>query len=129
VYGVTQNGEVSYAIPINVTEGIGDLTPRLAISHVGPGQRTILGVGFQLAGFSYITPCRKTIAQDLNAAPVTLTSADRYCLDGARLRGVTGTYAPRARPIVPNSTRWRASRHSTRPTAYRAGSRSKLAMG
>ena len=91
-YGVTQNGAASYAIPIRVTEGIGGLKPQLAISYTGPGQRTILGVGFQLAGLSYITPCRKTIAQDLNAAPVTLTSADRYCLDGARLRGVTGTY-------------------------------------
>lgn len=91
-YGVTQGGDASYVIPIRVTEGIGRLTPRLAISYSGPAQRSILGVGFQLAGFSYITPCRKTIAQDLNAAPVTLTSADRYCLDGARLRGFTGTY-------------------------------------
>ncbi len=85
-YGVTQNGAVSYTIPIRVTEGIAGLTPQLAISHVGPGTRTILGVGFALSGISYITPCRKTIAQDLNAAPVTLTAADRYCLDNARLR-------------------------------------------
>lgn len=91
-YGVTPNGGVSYSIPIRVTEGIGELTPKLAISHVGPGTRTVLGVGFALSGFSYITPCRKTIAQDLNAAPVTLTSADRFCLDGARLRLLSGTY-------------------------------------
>jgi RHS repeat-associated protein len=91
-YGVTPNGGVSFTIPIRVTEGIGGLTPNLAISYVGPGTRTILGVGTALSGISYITPCRKTIAQDLNAAPVTLTSADRYCLDGARLRLASGTY-------------------------------------
>jgi len=90
-YGVTPNGAVQYSIPIRATEGIGNLTPRLAISYVGPGQRSILGVGFALNGISYITPCRKTIAQDLNAAPVTLTSADRFCLDGSRLRAVAGS--------------------------------------
>jgi RHS repeat-associated protein len=91
-YGVTQDGSAAYTIPIRATEGINGFTPRLAISYSGPGARTILGVGFALSGFSYITPCRKTIAQDLDAAPVTLTSGDRYCLDGARLRLVSGTY-------------------------------------
>ncbi len=90
-YGVTQNGAATYTIPIRATEGINGMTPRLAINYVGPGSRSIFGVGFALSGISYITPCRKTIAQDLNAAPVTLTATDRYCLDGARLRLVAGT--------------------------------------
>ncbi|MGE3780913.1 MAG: FG-GAP repeat domain-containing protein [Pirellulaceae bacterium] len=90
-YGVTQNGAANYTIPIRATEGINSMTPRLAINYVGPGSRSIFGVGFALSGISYVTPCRKTIAQDLNAAPVTLTASDRYCLDGARLRLVTGT--------------------------------------
>jgi len=91
-FGVTPNGGASFSIPIRVTEGIAGLTPSLAITYVGPGTRTVLGVGSALSGISIITACRKTIAQDLNAAPVTLTSADRFCLDGARLRLVTGTY-------------------------------------
>lgn len=90
-YDVSQNGSAIYTIPVRVTEGINGMTPRLALTYAGPGTRTVIGVGFSLAGLSYITPCRNTIAQDLNAAPVTLTSADRYCLDGARLRLVTGT--------------------------------------
>jgi RHS repeat-associated protein len=85
-YGVTKDGAVIYSIAIRATEGINGMTPRLSINYAGPGSRSILGVGFALSGISYITPCRKTIAQDINAAPVTLTSADRYCLDGARLR-------------------------------------------
>ena len=85
-FGVSQNGAAIYTISLQATEGIRGMTPELAISYAGPGSRSIFGVGFVLSGISYITPCRKTIAQDLNAAPVTLTSADRYCLDGARLR-------------------------------------------
>jgi RHS repeat-associated protein len=91
-YGVSQSGAAQYSIPIRATDGIGDLTPRLAITYAGPDARTILGVGFQVSGFSYITPCRKTIAQDVNAAPITLQADDRFCIDGARLRSTFGTY-------------------------------------
>jgi len=91
-YGVTQNGAVSYSIPIRVTDGINGLTPDLALDYAGPGIQTILGVGFELTGISYIAPCPKTIAQDTAAAPVMLASGDRYCLDDARLRLVSGTY-------------------------------------
>jgi RHS repeat-associated protein len=91
-YGVTASGEVRYSIPIRATDGVAGLTPQLAITYVGPDVRTILGAGFQLSGLSYITPCRKTIAQDLNAAPILLQAGDRFCLDGARLRNVTGGY-------------------------------------
>ncbi|MGH8222468.1 MAG: SpvB/TcaC N-terminal domain-containing protein, partial [Woeseiaceae bacterium] len=92
-YAVTPNGAASYTIPIRATGGINGLTPHLAISYAGPGMRSIFGVGFALSGLSYIRPCPQTIAQDGSAGPVTLTSADRYCLDGARLRQIgTGTY-------------------------------------
>lgn len=85
-HGVTSSGAASYVIPIQATDGIGGLTPRLAISHAGLAQRTILGVGFALSGLSEITPCGKTIAQDSTSAGYA------YCLDGARLRLASGTY-------------------------------------
>jgi hypothetical protein len=104
-HGVTPNGAPSYTIPIRATEGINGLTPRISIDYVGPtagmqvgrkGNRrlqSVLGVGFDLAGLSYIRPCPQTSAQDGAASPVTLTAADRYCLDGARLRQIgAGTY-------------------------------------
>jgi RHS repeat-associated protein len=104
-YAVTPNGAPNYTIPIRATEGINGLTPRISIDYVGPTansrvglnasriSKSVLGVGFDIAGLSYIRPCPKTIAQDGSAGPVTLTSADRYCLDGARLRQIgTGTY-------------------------------------
>jgi hypothetical protein len=89
-YGVTENGAAIYTMPIQMTEGINGLTPQLAIRYAGPGTHTYLGVGFELSGISTIRPCARTIAQDTAAAPVTLTSADRYCLDGARLRLFSG---------------------------------------
>jgi len=64
-YDVTPNGAASYTIPLRVTEGINGMTPRLAITYVGPGTRSILGVGFSLSGISYITPCRKCAANHL----------------------------------------------------------------
>lgn len=64
-YGVSQNGAANYTIPIRATEGINGLTPEIAINYVGPGgdqSRSVLGVGFEISGLSYIRPCRRTIA-------------------------------------------------------------------
>ena len=104
-YGVTPNGAPNYTIPIRATEGVNGLTPKIAVTYVGPAansrvglrgelhSRSILGVGFDIDGFSYVKPCPQTIAQDGTASPVTLTATDRYCLDGARLRIIgSGTY-------------------------------------
>ena len=74
------------------TEGIGGLTPQLSIRHAGADARGILGTGMTVAGLSSIAPCRRTIAQDGAAGPIQLQSADKYCMDGARLRLVSGTY-------------------------------------
>ncbi len=90
-WDVSANGAAQYSIPIRITEGINGLTPRLAVTY-SAGERSIFGTGFVLAGLSAISPCRRTIVQDGVAAPVTLSSGDRYCLDGARLRLISGTW-------------------------------------
>src|SRR5258708_24852413 len=46
-----------------------------------------MGPGWTLSGFSTISRCNPTYAQDGTPAPITLTSADGLCLDGNRLRG------------------------------------------
>jgi hypothetical protein len=91
-HGVTASGSPAYRIPIEVTEGIGGMTPQLAVSYAGPTARSILGVGFTLEGLSAITRCSKTLAQDGVAEAPVVVSTDRYCLGGARLRLVSGTY-------------------------------------
>jgi hypothetical protein len=90
-WGVNVNGAPQYSVPIRMTEGVNGLTPRFAVSY-GPGERSILGVSFVLAGLSAISPCRKTLDQDGAAAAPMIESGDRYCLDGARLRLISGTY-------------------------------------
>jgi RHS repeat-associated protein len=91
-FGVGKDGGPSYVIPIRATEGIAGMTPRLAIAYGAPHQKGILGNGFTISGLSEIAPCPKTIAQDTTPGPIKLASGDRYCLDGARLRLVSGGY-------------------------------------
>ncbi|MCM2311592.1 MAG: hypothetical protein NDI84_09320, partial [Steroidobacteraceae bacterium] len=91
-FGVSATGAASYVIPVPATEGIGGLTPQLSIRHAGADARGILGAGMTVAGLSSIAPCRRTLAQDGAAGPIQLQSADKYCIDGARLRLVSGTY-------------------------------------
>lgn len=47
-------------------------------------------MGWSLAGFSAITRCPKTIAQDGAPSDITVTNADAFCLDGQRLFPVSG---------------------------------------
>ncbi|MCM2311985.1 MAG: FG-GAP-like repeat-containing protein, partial [Steroidobacteraceae bacterium] len=90
--GVTPSGSPAYRIPVEVTEGIGGMTPQLAVSYAGPAARSILGVGFALEGLPSISRCAQTIAQDGVAEAPLIGSTDRYCLGGTRLRLVSGTY-------------------------------------
>ena len=57
----------------------------------GAGNGT-LGVGWSLSGLSAITRCHRTVAQDGAAGGVTLTTADRFCLDGRQLKLVSGNH-------------------------------------
>jgi hypothetical protein len=91
-FGVSPTGAASYTIPVPVTEGIGGLTPELSIRSAGADARGILGTGMMLGGLSSIAPCRRTIAQDGVASPISLQGADKYCLHGARLRLLSGSY-------------------------------------
>jgi RHS repeat-associated protein len=109
---VTRDGKASYVIPIRPIPGAAGLAPELAIAYGSEEARGILGVGFSIAGLSAIVPCPRTIAQDGAAAPITLTTADRYCLDGQRLRLVSGMYGA-------NSARYRTEiDEALRVTSY-----------
>ncbi len=71
---------------------LGIVAPSLAIAYDSRGGNGLLGVGFHLAGLSAIRRCGSTLAQDGKLAAVALTSSDRYCLDGHRLRLTSGSY-------------------------------------
>ena len=52
----------------------------------------LFGPGWALGGLSVLSRCTQTYAQDGTGGAITLTSSDRYCLDGNRLRLTSGTY-------------------------------------
>jgi RHS repeat-associated protein len=90
-FSVSSTGAASYSIPIWVPPGVVGLQPRLALSYNSGGGDGLLGIGWGLAGLSAISRCNLTIAQDSAAGSPQLTSTDRFCLDGNRLRTTNGS--------------------------------------
>jgi RHS repeat-associated protein len=95
-FAVTPTGSAQYSIPIWTPPGIRGLQPKLALVYDGQLSYGIMGPGWTLSGLSTITRCNATYAQDGTPAPITLTSSDKFCVDGNRLRpdpaGSTTTY-------------------------------------
>ncbi len=85
-YGVSSMGEARYTIPIWTPPGARGIQPQLALQYSSGSGDSILGRGWSLSGLSYITRCGRTWAQDGTPAAVDLTSNDKFCLDGNRLR-------------------------------------------
>jgi RHS repeat-associated protein len=89
---VSSTGAAQYSVPLAVPPGTNGLAPGLAIVYDHRSGNGLLGVGFRLAGFSAIRRCGGTIAQDGAISAVGLDAADRFCLDGQRLRLTSGSY-------------------------------------
>jgi hypothetical protein len=90
-FTVTATGAASYSIPLWTPPGIAGLTPSLALMYSSNSGDGLYGVGWGIAGFSNITRCKKTLVQDGISASVLLTTDDRACLDGNKLRTFNGT--------------------------------------
>ena len=91
-FEVDQTGAATYSIPIEIPPGTAGMVPNVSLeynSHRGDG---LVGVGWSVAGLGVITRCAKTIAQDGVKGSISFTSSDRFCLNGKRLMGVSGTY-------------------------------------
>jgi len=85
-FNVSSWGSAQYSFPIWTPPGPRGVQPNLGIFYDSHSASGVLGPGWQLTGLSSITRCNLTYAQDGTAAAVTLTYADRFCLDGQRLR-------------------------------------------
>ena len=95
-YSVSAEGAATYTIPIWAPNGPNGLEPHLALTYNSQSGKGYVGVGWALSGLSAITRCDKTFAQDGQASPVQLQASDGYCLDGQRLRLVSGAYSGRS---------------------------------
>lgn len=92
-FRVDESGAATYALPIATVQGSGNVAPELALQYSSRNGEGVLGKGWQLSGQSSISRCgQSTESGDPIAIPVRLQSTDRFCLDGQRLKLVSGSY-------------------------------------
>lgn len=91
-FNVTQTGEATYTIPINLPRGPGGMQPHLSLFYSHRGGSGLAGQGWTIGGLSRITRCPKTLAQDGEIRGVQYGYQDRFCLDGQRLVAISGAY-------------------------------------
>lgn len=91
-FSVTPAGAARYTIPIFAAVGSGGFSPQLSIEYSSQASNGVFGQGTSIGGLSVISRCRQTYESDGNNAPITLSTSDRFCLDGERLVVVSGTY-------------------------------------
>ena len=83
-FAVSSTGEATYTLPLVVPPGAAGMQPSLAVEYSSGSGDGMLGVGFSLAGFSAMTRCPLTVAQDSQLRGVRYDQHDGLCLDGAR---------------------------------------------
>ncbi|HSC05229.1 MAG TPA: FG-GAP-like repeat-containing protein, partial [Steroidobacteraceae bacterium] len=89
---VSNTGAATYTIPIWAPPGIRGIEPYLTLTYSSAAADTLLGPGWNLSGLSAIGRCARTWVQDGAPGGVALSFADKFCLDGNRLRLTAGTY-------------------------------------
>lgn len=91
-FRVDESGAATYTIPIALPAGRAGVKPQVNLSYSSRNLiEGIVGVGWQLSTGSAITRCPPTPIEDGAIAPITFTTADKFCLDGQRLNLRTGT--------------------------------------
>ena len=84
-------GGAVYSIPIMMPQGIGGMTPNIAVTYNNQTGNGLLGWGWNLSGLSSIVRSGQTLYHDNNETAVNFGD-DRYLLDGNRLMLCSGTY-------------------------------------
>ena len=87
-----ESGAATYNIPLNLPTGIAGNTPQLSLGYSSAAGNGPMGIGWSVSGLSSISRCRPTQEQDGYNLQLTLTNADRFCLDGQKLVLVSGNY-------------------------------------
>ncbi|MBN1953019.1 MAG: VCBS repeat-containing protein, partial [Bacteroidales bacterium] len=84
-FQVTPNGGANYSIPIQVAPGTAGIQPNISISYNSHGGDGLLGKSWSLSGISAITRGGKSLYYDGTSTSVSLTSSDRFWIDGQRI--------------------------------------------
>jgi len=91
-FGVSAWGSAQYSIPIWAPPGPRGIQPQISIGYDSQAGLGPLGLAWSINGLGSISRCNKTVAQDGTAASVSLTTADVFCINGNRMRVISGTY-------------------------------------
>ncbi len=89
---VSPSGTATYSVPIWTPPGPNGVQPSISVNYNSQGGKGLLGVGWDLSAGGSIERCNRTKHQDGDAGAIALTSSDRFCLNGNRLRLISGTY-------------------------------------
>ena len=90
-FSVSSTGASTYTVPIWAPPGPGRVQPNIALAYNSQQGVGYLGVGWSLSGLSSIYRCNLTFAQDGAPAAIALATTDGLCIDGKRLRLISGT--------------------------------------
>ena len=88
---VSDFGGAVYSIPIMMPQGIGKITPQIAIAYNNQAGNGLLGWGWNITGLSSIVRTGQTLYHDDNETAINFVD-DRYVIDGKRLMLCSGTY-------------------------------------
>jgi RHS repeat-associated protein len=91
-FGVSGWGSAQYSIPIWAPPGPRGIQPQISIGYDSQTGVGSLGLGFSIGGLGAISRCDQTVAQDGTAGSVTLAASDVFCINGNRMRVISGTY-------------------------------------
>lgn len=91
-FSVTSSGSAIYTIKVQIPPGVQGYQPALSFGYNSTSQNGLLGIGWNLSGFSKISRVRKIIAIDGIDGDITYTSEDRFAFNGKRLLVMTGAY-------------------------------------
>lgn len=89
-FRVSMSGNGVFTLPVPVPPGIRGHHPKVTVHYSSAAQNGMLGVGFNLTGFSRVSRVKKIIAIDGEAGSITHTNQDRFALHGKRLLVMTG---------------------------------------
>ncbi|MES2512661.1 MAG: RHS repeat-associated core domain-containing protein [Bacteroidota bacterium] len=80
--GGVSSGVAQYNIPIPLAPGTAGMVPNVSISYNSSQTNGIVGVGWGISGISSISRANKDIYYGISVAPISLTSSDKFTLDG-----------------------------------------------
>ena len=91
-FAVAPSGAFTYAIPVRLPRGTGDIQPTLSLQYSSQANGGSLGIGWNLQGLPSISRCPGSIGSDRSRTPIQYKATDRYCLGDQKLILVAGTY-------------------------------------